>query len=287
MQRHIADVVQQIETSSIAAGNRQASIETLRQLGLNDFLNALWEMPKPEFPKASASLPPMASKETQARWTGSSGEILMRATLSFVRAAAANYAEITGQTLRDKKILDFGCGYGRMLRAFAYYSNNVVGVDPWSESIKVCTEAKLPNVHLSDYLPKSLPVDTDFDFAFAFSVFTHLSKRATTTSLAAIRKHMKTGGVLCVTIRPIEYWRSQKMYAERGESWLQSVEKRHVAEGFVFAPHQREAVDGDITYGDTSMTVDYLKSIATGWGIAAMDRSSDDLMQRYMYLRAV
>lgn len=287
MQRHIAEVIRQIETSSNADGDRRTSIEALRQLGLNDFLNALWEMPKPEFPKASASLPPMASKETQARWTGASGEILMRATLSFVRAAAANYAEITGQTLRGKKILDFGCGYGRMLRAFAYYSDNVVGVDPWSESIKVCAEAGLPNVHLSDYLPMSLPVDKDFDFAFAFSVFTHLSQRATTTSLAAIRKHVKTGGILCVTIRPIEYWRSQKMYSERGESWLRTVEDQHETEGFVFAPHQREAVDGDITYGDTSMTVDYLQSIAAGWQIAAMDRSSDDLMQRYMYLRAV
>jgi SAM-dependent methyltransferase len=228
----------------------------------------------------------MASLETQASWTGSSGPILMNQTVSFVRAAAFNYGQITGLSLEGRKILDFGCGYGRMLRAFSYFTDNIHGVDPWEESIKMCRLAGLISiVSQSDYLPTSLPVSSDFDFVFAFSVFTHLSERATKQSLKALRQHMKDGAVLCVTIRPIEYWRA--VYNDRDEAFFSALENEHRSVGFAFFPHHRDIIDGDITYGDTSMTLEYLLSVADGFQFAAADRSGDDEMQRYIYLRAV
>jgi SAM-dependent methyltransferase len=209
----------------------------------------------------------------------------MNQSVSFARAAAFNYAEITGKQLTGKKILDFGCGYGRLLRTFSYFTDDIYGVDPWTESIRICHEAGLKdNVSLSDYLPASLPVPADFDFAFAFSVFTHLSERATKQSLSTIRRHMKDGAVLCVTIRPVEYWRA--VHRNQNEAFFEAVENAHRSVGFAFIPHQREAVDGDITYGDTSMTLDYLLSVADGFTFASMDRSGDDEMQRYIYLKA-
>ncbi|UXN58954.1 hypothetical protein [Phyllobacterium zundukense] len=121
---------------------------------------------------------------------------------------------------------------------------------------------------------------------FAFSVFTHLSERATKKNLAAIRNHMKVGALACITIRPVEYW--SHVHGSEPQDWLEARWNAHREEGFTFQPHQqRELVDGDITYGDTSMTIEWLMSVADGFELAAVDRSSDDEYQRYVFLRAI
>lgn len=245
----------------------------------------MWSMPLAQYPKVSALLPRMASEDIQASWTGAHGEPLLLASISFMRSVAAIYPAITNRPLQGAKILDFGCGYGRFLRLGSFYSDDIWGVDPWSESLRHCREAGWTGpLLLSDYLPNSLPVPKDFNLAIAFSVFTHLSERATKTCLAALRKHVVRGGIACITIRPVEYWRT--VYPDWGVDRLVHVEADHRS-GFAFVPHNRAAVDGDITYGDTSMTVEWLSAHAAGWEISAFDRSGEDPVQRYVYLRAI
>lgn len=281
---HITNQLDVIE-SAIEVEDRKSAFNQLRNLGLNDFVSVLWSLPDDRFPKLSRLLPSMAPLETQKAWTGSSGALLLNQTISFARSVAANYASLTGGSLVDKTLLDFGCGYGRLLRAFSFFSDDLYGVDPWSESVRICHSSGLTeNVYESDYLPVSLPVPTHFDLVFSFSVFTHLSERATRQCLLAIRRHMKDGGILCVTVRPVEYWRL--VYRDASNEFLRRVEEQHRTHGFAFNPHHRDAVDGDVTYGDTSMTVDYLESVAEGFSFASMDRSGDDEMQRYVFLRA-
>lgn len=284
--QHIQQHLQRLE-ADVSLSDPASVLNELRLLGLNDFLAVLWEMPQSDFPRLSSLLPPMASLEVQSSWTGSSGEVLLNQSVAFARAASANYLDITGSSLRNKLILDFGCGYGRLLRAFSFFTEQLYGVDPWPESIRLCHEAGLmKNVLLSDYLPESLPVPQDFDFVFAFSVFTHLSERATSLALRTIRQHMKEAGVLCITIRPIEYWRV--VHRQQPDAFHERVEAAHASDGFAFHPHYRDPVDGDITYGDTSMTLDYLTSVVGGlFSIAHIDRSGDDLLQRYVYLKAI
>ncbi len=284
--QHIHEKVSKIENGLTDADGRQSVYHKLQVLGLNDFLQTLWYMPDTRYPRLSALLPAMASPDVQMHWTGQSDLPLIVQTASFVRAANENYTQIKGETLKDKRILDFGCGYGRMLRAFSYYSDYVFGVDPWSESIKACNEAGITeNVSQSAYLPETLPAPTDFDFVFAFSVFTHLSERAAKTNLAAIRKHMKTGALACITIRPVEYW--PHVYRNEAPEWISTKMTAHNSIGFAFHPHNREPVDGDITYGDSSMTVEWLMSTTNGFELAGLDRSGDDEYQRYIYLKAI
>lgn len=281
---HILKHLDEIE-SSINLHDRKSAFTQLRKFGLNDFLCVLWSMPDPRYPKLSSLLPKMAPLEIQKAWTGSSGSVLLNQTISFTRSVAANYASLSGSSLDAKKVLDFGCGYGRLLRAFSFFTDDLYGVDPWTESVRICHESEMgENVLLSDYLPASLPVQNDFDLVFAFSVFTHLSERATKQCLTTLRSHMKIGAILCLTIRPVEYWRL--VYRDSPEEFLSNIEREHQDRGFAFIPHHREAVDGDITYGDTSMTLDYLTSIADGFAFAAMDRSGDDEVQRYVFLKA-
>ncbi|MCA9454372.1 MAG: class I SAM-dependent methyltransferase, partial [Nitrospira sp.] len=126
------------------------------------------------------------------------------------RALSYNYARVTGRSLDDATVLDFGCGYGRIAQLLYYFTveEKIFGVDPRKQSIELCLESRLgTNFMVSDYLPVSLPVGAvKFDLIYAFSVFTHLSRRAMTTSLHTLRQHIADDGLLAMTIRPVEYW---------------------------------------------------------------------------------
>ena len=141
------------------------------------------------------------------------------------------------------------------------------------------------NFYLSEYLPKSIPGPIrEFDFAYAFSVFTHLSERATLTSLAAIRSATRAGGLACITIRPIDYWDGP--FSAAPEPQRMTAKQKHLDTGFAFFPHNLPPVDGEVTYGDTSMSMAWLSKHATGWEIAGIDRSLDDAYQIYVFMKA-
>lgn len=282
--KHIDDVLFRMENNDLQDRNQAYSF--LRPLGMNDFSYVQWNMPDQRFPKVSSLLPAMASEEMQKLWTGFHGYPLLVQSINFMRAIAANYSDITGKSLGGKKILDYGCGYGRLLRLSAFYSEYVYGVDPWPESLRACNDSGIDDIQLSDYLPVDLPVPDDIDFTYAFSVFTHLSQKSTIKALTAIHRHTAPEGILCITIRPIEYWRT--VY---GSTWtedqLKDIENQH-EEGFAFYSHNWVAHGTDeVTYGDTSITLTHLKMLCDeiGWSIQGLDRSMDDPVQRYVFLR--
>jgi SAM-dependent methyltransferase len=280
--------IEKIENEAQFATQEEA-MAALRCLGLDDFGAVLFSMPNPAWPRLSALLPRMAGEEAQLRWTGASGQELLRRSSVFVRSVSYNYAKLTGKTLAGANILDFGCGWGRLARLFYYFvpMSAFVGVDPMEESHAECRAAGLGSMILrSQYLPLSLPISpVSIDLAYAFSVFTHTSERATVTCLAAIRQTLKLGGILCLTIRPQEYW-------DQGASPVSldvaaGLKDRHRVTGFAFTPHALPPVDGDLTYGDTSMSLEWLQDHAAGYALAGIDRSLDDPYQPYVYLKAV
>jgi SAM-dependent methyltransferase len=282
---HVVDLLTQLETDP-AVDSRDQVLHRLRSLGLGDFGLVLWSMPNPRFPKLSRLLPSMASREVQRSWTGKSGVPLLKQSVGFVQSVAYNYTTITGRTLAGADVLDFGCGYGRLARLMYYFTDEdrYVGVDPWDASLALCKQAGLTRNFLrSEYLPSELPVgDRKFDLLYAFSVFTHLSSRAVLAALSALRKYVKdSGSLLAITIRPIEYWAFASHISADDADRLRRAHDEH---GFAFWPHEREPVDGDITYGDTSIALEWFAKHCRDWEVKAIDRSLDDRMQTYVFL---
>ena len=281
---YIKEVVRVLETDPGIMIRRNA-ITGLRQLSLDDFGLVLLSMPDSKYPKLSRLLPIMASDEVQRNWTGNHGVTLLKQTTAFVRALSYNYVRVTGRYLDGATVLDFGCGYGRIAQLFYYFTDEekIFGVDPWDRSIELCREAGLSmNFALSDYLPTFLPVGaTKFDLVYAFSVFTHLSHRAMTTSLDTIRKYMANDGLLAITIRPVEYWEHDPLTSPKQKDALAF---RHREEGFAFNPHNREPIDGDVTYGDSSMSLDWIAATFPEWTIKATDRCVMDPLQQYVFM---
>lgn len=281
MFQHTREAVQKIDQEASALTVPQIYASLRRDLGLDDFGELMFGMPMDGFPNLSKRLPRMVSVDVQNTWTGNSGRALLRQTSSFVRALACQFVRHTGRPLDGASVLDFGCGYGRIARLLYYFTDpaNLMGVDPWDQSIAVCRESGLgENFRLSEWLPSGLPVDSRaFDLIFAFSVFTHLSQRATLQTLQACRKYIRDDGLLTITTRPVEYWSLDSGVHSLSDTT--AVRAEHARTGFAFSSL------GQQDYGNTSMTTEWLARNVPEWRIVGLDRSLDDEYQLYVFLK--
>jgi SAM-dependent methyltransferase len=285
---HTRDIILAAE-QAVSTGEADEGLRYLRHLSLDDFGQVLFGLPEPSLPNLSAVFPRMASDDVQKSWTGTSGLPLLQQTTSFVRSIAYNFRKLLGHGMDDRMILDFGCGYGRIIRLMYYFSSpaRIWGLDPWEKSIELCrADGVLGQLAVSDYLPTALPVgDTRFDLIYAFSVFTHLSERAATMALTTLRRYVARGGLFVITIRPKEYWDHLDRLARPGISIdHEELIARHERSGFAFVPHAREAIDGDVTYGDTSLSFEWIEQHAEGWKMVGYDHSLIDPHQLLVYL---
>jgi 2-polyprenyl-3-methyl-5-hydroxy-6-metoxy-1,4-benzoquinol methylase len=266
---------------------RRQVIAELRELGLTNFALFLNSLPNHQFPKLSQLLPRMAESKVQRSWTGSSGTTLLQQSIDFVRATAVGFSLHTELKISGAKVLDYGCGWGRLARLMYFFveEDNLFGLDPWDKSIEICRRDGLgDNFRQSDYLPNGLPVsDSAFDLVYAFSVFTHLSERATITNLNVLTSYLSDDGLLVITIRPEEYWKVDTNARKTKSS--NRLTLLHESKGFAFQPHKREAVDGDITYGDTSMSLDWIQSTFPDLSVVGTELSMSDSMQRIVFLK--
>lgn len=268
------------------AGSPDELWSQIREFGLDQVARIIWSMPDPNFPEASNLLPKMAAESTQRSWTGASGEVLRNQSIDFLRVVSERYCWFTGKSLRGAKILDYGCGYGRLLRLLPFFTEikNIYGVDPWDRALELCAEDGVPgNLSLVPYLPDGPIPGPRFQFVFAFSVFTHTSERATKAGIQAILQSLAPGGICAITIRPRNYWTISSQAVSAGV--VADLENQHDLHGFAFLPHQREAVDGDITYGDTSFTTEWLEKNIEGIELLGTDSSATDVHQNYVFFR--
>ncbi|QND68816.1 class I SAM-dependent methyltransferase [Mesorhizobium loti] len=148
------------------------------------------------------------------------------------------------------------------------------GVDAWAKSLDLCREARLPGKFAqSERIPSAMPVgDQKFDLIFAFSIFTHLAPATARACLAALRNHIKPGGLFVATIRPVEFW--PFIDGIRKTSIAAKMEADHRSNGFAYLPHG--GAEGE-TYGDISCEIDFLGG--DGWTIVGYDRSITDPFQ--------
>jgi hypothetical protein len=166
------------------------------------------------------------------------------------------------------------------------FPEKIWAIDPWDKSIELCRQHRMPvNLAVSDYVPQSLPVgDVRFDLMFAFSVFTHLSVKCGEQVLKVLRMHMQDDGLLALTIRPPDYWTAIHMNYPSGADANKMIDL-HNSKGIAFIPHNREPIEGDITYGGTSISLDYIRNNWRDWKVCATDVNLVDPYQVIVFLR--
>ncbi|RFC66433.1 class I SAM-dependent methyltransferase [Fulvimarina endophytica] len=269
------------------ASNLEELRKMIQNISLDEFGEILLRMPDNEFPKLSEMLPAMASQETQHIWTGGWGDQLLSQSTSFVNTLTSSYADIVGKPLDSSRVLDFGCGWGRLLRLMLYHCDQklLYGCDAYEPSLSLAKNDGIPaNLALSDVHPKTLPFrNVKFDLVYAFSVFTHLSERSAWSALAAIRKSISNDGLLLITVRPEEFWSNAVSFASpiNPDDYM----KMHRRNGCAWLPGTVDEVDGDIPYGDISFSIEYLTGKLPNWSIVRSGRTLLDPYQVFVWLR--
>jgi hypothetical protein len=276
------------EANELACGADGAeALSLLRRLPADVFWELILEVPR-KYSGLGTLLPQMPSEEVQRNWTGNAGRPLFTQSAAFVRTLSHAYERYTGRSLEDAAILDYGCGWGRLVRLMYAFSppSRVFGIDPWEESINICRKCGvLGQLAVCDYLPRSLPFEgVDFDLIYAFSVFTHLSERTAGLVQEAMRCRIKPDGLAVITVRPVEYWLQHREVLPTGKT-RNGLMRAHATYGFAFSPHNRSPIEGEITYGDASISIEYIERNWIRWRVEGIETNAVDPYQVIVFLK--
>ncbi len=216
------------------------------------------------YPQIRRVLPDVPEAGLQELWNGACGLPLAAQSKDFCVKLKEAFDRYGRCGLDQADVLDFGCGWGRLIRYLARDVEPVrlFGCDPVEEVIEVCRSTRVPGtLARSEFLLETLPFERSFDLIYAFSVFTHLSEPAHHRALAALHQSLQPGGVLVVTLRPPAYLTSESMQA-LGEA---PTPNGLSGPRYLFVPHptnpwQPEPTSEDeITYGEAVVTLDYVR----------------------------
>jgi 2-polyprenyl-3-methyl-5-hydroxy-6-metoxy-1,4-benzoquinol methylase len=269
-------------------GEIGAMWELLRSLDADVFVHFMGCLPDGRFPHLSRCLPVYPAKDVQIGWAGNHGDKLTQQTALFLRTANNISLKFAQKDLGGARIIDYGCGWGRVMRAMLYYSNEVYGVDPWDKSISVCREHGIGDqVSLIDYEPDTLPYeDNFFDFGYAFSVFTHLGEKTMRSIFNSLSKVLRDRSIFIATIRPIEYW--DQRGALHSKAVIEEMKERHRLGQVAFVPTQALSA-GSLVYGEASCSVACIASLAAdcGFALVGTDHIMSDPFQRLVVLQKV
>jgi SAM-dependent methyltransferase len=136
----------------------------------------------------------MVAGTDDAHWFVEAGQ---RAAESLVSLLAKHGIAIHQQ----HRILDFGCGCGRVIRHLRHLPAELHGCDSNPIALEWCVD----NLHFAQFEVNALesPLDYDmesFDVVYALSVFTHLPERLQSHWMGEMRRVLKPGGVLVISL---------------------------------------------------------------------------------------
>jgi SAM-dependent methyltransferase len=186
---------------------------------------------------------------------------------AFYRRVVERFAQAHEQPLTAARVLDFGCGWGRMTRFFArdVAPGRLFGCDPVQGILDVCAGSGVPaRLARSEFMPDRLPFDEPFDLAFSFSVFTHLSESAHERCLRALHAALAPGGVLVVTVRPPEYLRTRARMRPLLDALGRDPAARLREPLYLFVPHDPDPGHpqyrgAEMAYGEAVVTLPYVR----------------------------
>lgn len=117
-----------------------------------------------------------------------------------------------------RRVLDFGCGCGRVVRYWQCQPAKVYGTDYNSDLIRWC-EANLPAAAFGvNSLAPPLTYESEtFDLVYALSVFTHLSEDLQLAWMDELRRVIRPGGLLFITLHGRYYLECALNEAERAK----------------------------------------------------------------------
>jgi hypothetical protein len=203
------------------------------------------------YPRIKSFLPDWPDEQLQRNWVGNCGEPLDHQSFGFIRNLKSAYLRYGSKQLSHSTVLDFGVGWGRLIRYLAkdVPAEHLWGCDSDTEILAICERTRVPGVlRQSAVRPVDLPFDGKADLAYAFSVLTHLSERTHKEVLKCLHQSLSSDGILVVTVRPRAFLATMGLL------------EADYRKGYLFAPHNVPPVDGDVSFGDAVIADSYIRS---------------------------
>ena len=155
-------------------------------------------------------LPSMPPEELQYRFTGNAGRDVMREGYKGYRLFRDEYEKHVERPIGEADaILDFGCGWGRIIRFFLkdIHHENIWGVDPVEKMVELCrADNRWCKFEQSPYTPPLRFEDNKFDLIYAYSVFSHLDEVSHNAWRNELTRVLKPGGMMIVTTRGRDFF---------------------------------------------------------------------------------
>ncbi|QSX79647.1 glycoside hydrolase family 99-like domain-containing protein [Agrilutibacter solisilvae] len=172
--------------------------------------------------------PVMPDEKYQRITSGRDGRRIMTDALMFRNFMKSLLAEHARPLAADTRILEFGCGWGRILRTFLdeVSPEYLVGIDAQEWMLDVARQTtRRPGYDMywrTEALPQGdLPAES-FDLIYAYSVFSHLSEKAANAWIAEFARILAPGGLVCVTTRPrkhMQVWENAHEHTEHTDGY--------------------------------------------------------------------
>ena len=173
--------------------------------------------------------PGFPTPEVQTRFVGSSYQHALEEAFAYYQYVK-NQVNILGKPLNPgSRFLDFGCGWGRLLRFFwkDIAPENLYGCDVMPLAIDICRTTGISgNLDLIE--PEgSLPYpDNYFDVIIAYSVFTHLPERMNLHWMQELARVSRPGCIFCLTLEPRSFIdRISNVPPDTDNAWLLSLSR--------------------------------------------------------------
>jgi len=245
--------------------------------------------------------PSFPEKSLQESFVGSSNaEALVDASL-FYNIITSNLERLNCPLTPDSRVMDFGCGWGRIGRLFYrdLRQENLYLVDSWQMVIDKCKETGIYGQLLkTEILPPLIFGDNQFDLIYAFSVFSHLSEMASNKWISEFHRVLKPGGHIIVTVQGrsfIDFCKMLRMGNPRNV-WEESLANSFTNEaeayetydngGFLYVPSGGGPELPPDIYGDAIVSKGYVeKHWATSLKLIDFVDDRAQLPQAYVILQ--
>jgi SAM-dependent methyltransferase len=223
-------------------------------------------------------MPGFPSEEIQCMTVGTTAHNNLLAAFNFY-SQIKHYAKQLGHPIAyNTSILDFGCGWGRIIRFFLKDINveHLHGIDVSQQMIDICHEiVRYGNYCFVDPIPPTSFPDQSFDIIYAYSVFSHLSEDVHIKWIEEFARILKPGGILIVTTQPrsfIEFCKSLRG-VDHESAWYQALSNSFIDTETALADYDQgkflysstgasrvlsASYDGDF-YGEALIPPDYIK----------------------------
>ncbi|MGL4489556.1 MAG: methyltransferase domain-containing protein [Rhizobiaceae bacterium] len=188
---------------------------------------------------------------------------------------AEKWAKALGRPLgRSSKVLDIGCGWGRITRMFArdVPIEGIFGCDIDSEALSICRFLGVPGRFVLNKANEPMPfADNQFSMMTAYSVFTHLPENAALAIFAEMSRVAQKGCLFVFTVEDekfLDYFdipgieshseRWRLLSAHKAE--VPAIRERYRNGEYIYLTTNEESVRSSDVYGDALVSQKWLET---------------------------